>query len=171
MRKALNRTAHHSQRGQAIVEFALVLPVLCLLLVGMLFFARAYNLQQVLNGAAREGARAWAKNPAGGAWFQCGNMKCDSPDPTPEDTNFYRFVMPAVRNYIRDSGFADANVTFFTSQSGSAEQARIKEMVTTLDANNDQVTITIYYPYTLPVGGLGSFAQIFLRASCTMKRG
>jgi Flp pilus assembly protein TadG len=45
------------RRGQALVEFALVLPVMLLLVVGMLEFARAWNLHQVMTDAAREGAR------------------------------------------------------------------------------------------------------------------
>jgi Flp pilus assembly protein TadG len=44
-------------KGQALVEFALLLPVILLLLVGMLEFARAWNLHQVMTDAAREGAR------------------------------------------------------------------------------------------------------------------
>lgn len=44
-------------RGQATVEFALVLPVLLLLIVGVLEFARAWNLHQTLTDAVREGAR------------------------------------------------------------------------------------------------------------------
>ncbi|MBA3259719.1 MAG: pilus assembly protein [Gemmatimonadales bacterium] len=44
-------------RGQALVEFALILPVILLLVVGMLEFARAWNLHQVMTDAAREGAR------------------------------------------------------------------------------------------------------------------
>jgi Flp pilus assembly protein TadG len=45
------------RRGQAAVEFALVLPVLLLLIVGVLEFARAWNLHQTLTDAVREGAR------------------------------------------------------------------------------------------------------------------
>jgi Flp pilus assembly protein TadG len=45
------------RRGQAMVEMALILPVLLLLVVGMLEFARAWNAKQVITDAAREGAR------------------------------------------------------------------------------------------------------------------
>ena len=45
------------EAGQALVEFALILPVILLLVVGMLEFARAWNLHQVMTDAAREGAR------------------------------------------------------------------------------------------------------------------
>lgn len=45
------------ESGQAAVELALVLPVLLLLMVGILEFARAWNLHQVMTDAVREGAR------------------------------------------------------------------------------------------------------------------
>jgi hypothetical protein len=40
-----------------LVELALILPVILLLVVGMLEFARAWNLHQALTDATREGAR------------------------------------------------------------------------------------------------------------------
>lgn len=43
--------------GQALVEFALIVPLLLLIAVGVAEFGRAWNLQQVITGAAREGAR------------------------------------------------------------------------------------------------------------------
>ncbi|MBD0320749.1 MAG: pilus assembly protein [Gemmatimonadetes bacterium] len=44
--------------GQAVVEFALVAPILILLLVGIFEFGRAWSAHQALTDAAREGARA-----------------------------------------------------------------------------------------------------------------
>jgi Flp pilus assembly protein TadG len=52
-----NRRRRPGEQGQALVEFALILPVILLLVVGMLEFARAWNLHQVMTDAAREGAR------------------------------------------------------------------------------------------------------------------
>jgi Flp pilus assembly protein TadG len=46
-----------NRRGQATVELALVLPILLLIMVGMIEFARAWNLHQALTDAVREGAR------------------------------------------------------------------------------------------------------------------
>jgi Flp pilus assembly protein TadG len=47
-------------RGAIVVEFALILPLLLILLFGIIEFGRAYNTQIALQGAAREGARALA---------------------------------------------------------------------------------------------------------------
>jgi Flp pilus assembly protein TadG len=44
--------------GQAAVEFALVLPFLLILLIGIVEFGRAWNEHQVITDAAREAARA-----------------------------------------------------------------------------------------------------------------
>ena len=46
-----------SQRGTALVETALTLPILLLVSVGIFEFGRAYQTWQVLTNAAREGAR------------------------------------------------------------------------------------------------------------------
>ena len=48
------------ERGAAAVEFALVVPVLLVLVLGIAEFGRAYNIQTTLSGAAREGARVMA---------------------------------------------------------------------------------------------------------------
>lgn len=48
------------ERGAAAVEFALVVPLLLILVLGIAEFGRAYNVQTVLSGAAREGVRVMA---------------------------------------------------------------------------------------------------------------
>lgn len=48
------------ERGAAAVEFALVLPVLLLLVFGIVEFGRAYNIQTSVTAAARQGARVMA---------------------------------------------------------------------------------------------------------------
>jgi Flp pilus assembly protein TadG len=45
------------ERGQSLVEFALVIPVLLLLFMGILDFGRAIYAYNTLSNAAREGAR------------------------------------------------------------------------------------------------------------------
>lgn len=46
-----------AEAGQALVEFALVAPLLILLVIGLVEFGRAWNAFQVITDAAREGAR------------------------------------------------------------------------------------------------------------------
>ncbi len=45
------------QEGQALIEAALVIPLLLLIAVGIFEFGRAYQTWQILTNAAREGAR------------------------------------------------------------------------------------------------------------------
>ena len=46
-----------SDRGTALLEMALTLPLLLLVSIGIFEFGRAYQYQQVITNAAREGAR------------------------------------------------------------------------------------------------------------------
>ncbi len=45
------------RRGAAVVEFAIVAPVLLLLILGMIEYGRLVMVQQVITNATREGAR------------------------------------------------------------------------------------------------------------------
>lgn len=47
-----------NNRGQSLVEFALVLPVLTLLVFGIIDYGRLFNEFLVISHASREGARA-----------------------------------------------------------------------------------------------------------------
>jgi hypothetical protein len=44
-------------RGSELLEFAFTLPILMMLLLGIFWVARAYNLYETMTRAAREGAR------------------------------------------------------------------------------------------------------------------
>ena len=48
------------EHGAVAVEFALLAPVLIMLLLGIMEFGRAYNVQISLTNAAREGVRVMA---------------------------------------------------------------------------------------------------------------
>jgi Flp pilus assembly protein TadG len=52
--------SHKLQRGAAALEFALVFPVLLLILVGIIDFGMLMSTQSVVANAAREGARTAA---------------------------------------------------------------------------------------------------------------
>jgi Flp pilus assembly protein TadG len=71
MDRELSRTARKWEHrgGQALVEAAMVLPLLLLVLVGIMEIGRAWNIRQVVTHAAREGARAAA------VWHDSGEGK------------------------------------------------------------------------------------------------
>lgn len=50
------------ERGAVAVEFALLAPILIMLLLGIMEFGRVYNVQMSLTNAAREGVRSMAIN-------------------------------------------------------------------------------------------------------------
>lgn len=49
-----------TERGAVAVEFAILAPVLIMILMGIMEFGRVYNTQATLTNAAREGVRVMA---------------------------------------------------------------------------------------------------------------
>lgn len=60
------RNATATQRGAALVEFAIVLPLLLTLLMGIAEFGLLFYNKQVVTNASREGARAGIIQPNAG---------------------------------------------------------------------------------------------------------
>lgn len=76
MSLAPNRRSDSKSKGQSLVEFALILPVLALLLFALLDLGRAVYVYNTLANAARQGARVAAVNQ------NAGNGQCDPLDRT-----------------------------------------------------------------------------------------
>ncbi len=79
---AVIRRLTHDESGVALVEFALVLPILLVLLFGMLDFGKAFNYWIDETHLANEGAR-WAvvnKNPGSGTLQQYIQQQADTPE-------------------------------------------------------------------------------------------
>lgn len=163
-----------SEQGQAIVEFAMVMPILVILLMAVVFFAMGFNLQMVLNAAAREGAKAWASNRAGTSPCLPSDITLVDPyncDPTHPATDFNKTVVPLVRTYMKDNGYDGVNVVFekvrVTKKDLSAQ-----DWNQIIDSAEDatKVKLIIYYPYRIPTASL-DFTLITLKAEYTFKRG
>ncbi|MDQ3857317.1 MAG: pilus assembly protein [Actinomycetota bacterium] len=76
------RSPHDGEAGVALVEFALVLPLLLLLLFAVLDFGKAFNYWIDATHLANEGAR-WAvvdKNPGSGSLQQYIQQQADTPE-------------------------------------------------------------------------------------------
>src|SRR4030042_293998 len=52
-----NNTLHQHQRGQSMLEFALILPLMVLIIAGIFDLGRAFYGSITITNAAREGAR------------------------------------------------------------------------------------------------------------------
>jgi hypothetical protein len=77
-----SRSLHRCEAGVALVEFALVLPLLLVILFGMLDFGKAFNYWIDETHLANEGAR-WAvvnKNPGGGTLQEYIQQQADTPE-------------------------------------------------------------------------------------------
>lgn len=165
--RTFGRRAEH---GQAILEFAVVMPILIILLLGVVFFAMAFNLQMVLNAAAREGARRWASNRTD--TNPC-CATCTSPcDPTYGDSGFQKNVVPVIKKYISDNGYdAENNIIFETvkvTKSDLAPEEWNAEPTSIEDAT--KVKLVILYQFYLPTPGF-EIKAVLLRAEHTFKRG
>ncbi|MGH9432378.1 MAG: TadE family protein [Terriglobia bacterium] len=91
--------------GSEIVEVAAVIPLLLLLLIGIFWFGRAYNIYETINRAAREGARV-AVAPT---CAECGNSTASAAQ-----------VQAAVNGALSSSGLNPSQVQsfqFLTTQS------------------------------------------------------
>jgi Flp pilus assembly protein TadG len=78
----MRRSPYGSEAGVSLVEFALVLPLLLVLLLGMLDFGKAFNYWIDSTHLANEGAR-WAavdKNPGLGSLQNYIQQQADTPE-------------------------------------------------------------------------------------------
>ncbi|HOG89211.1 MAG TPA: TadE/TadG family type IV pilus assembly protein [Smithella sp.] len=128
-----------NERGVSAVEFALILPVLVLILFGIVEFGLILYNQQVITNASREGARA-------GILFA-------STRPTEQE------IKDVVANYT-----SDHLVTF---QNGTSSNPTVPTGPCTAFGSN--LTVTVTYQYTfLMLDNLG-FTGPNLTASTTMR--
>jgi len=93
-----------SAEGAALVEFAVSLPLLIVLVVGIYDFGAAFNMKQELNNALREGARFGAAQPT--------NDLSYPPGKAPASVDAIRYVVDSymVQAKINDCGLSSAPV-------------------------------------------------------------
>ncbi len=120
MRSATHATPRHRRAtrtpGQALVEFAIVIPIFMLLLTGMMEFGFAFGDRLTLGNASREGARV-------GSSLVSGNSAPCSGDPAGVDKSIIASVQ-----FILKSGGSDvrlANVSSIRIFKASSTGAQI----------------------------------------------
>lgn len=96
----LIRRGTRDERGVSSVEFALVLPLLLILMFGIIEFGLAWYSKQVVTNASREGARA------GIVWQ----------DPKMSDSE----ITAVVQNYLTQSGFTQPVTVTVTGAGGAS---------------------------------------------------
>ena len=98
-----------NQKGQALIETALIIPLLLLLVMGIFEFGRMMYMKNTLNNAARAGARAAAVTPKyvdvtttptglQAASAQLLNDNCDFPDNP--NSKVFQLVCDSIYNGI-----------------------------------------------------------------------
>ena len=145
------------------------MPVLILLLLGVVYFSMLFNLQMVMNGAAREGARAWARMP--GNTNPCCDG-CISPcDPDIGDNGFKRNVYPVIRKYLDDNGY-DSTQVITTLVYTYGDDLTPDAWNAVIDSAQDasKVKLTLVHFFFLPIGGT-DLLPVEIRASSTFKIG
>lgn len=144
----------HRQSGIATVEFAIVLPVLVMLLLGVTEIGRAMLRYNALTKAAQEGARYAA------AYALLGSTGAVNVDPQ---------LLTEVRNVVVFGNTAGAGRPVL----GGLQTAQVN----VVDLGGDQVRVDVSYPYqpllgpVLPNLGPGSSiaTSFVMQASVTMR--
>jgi len=119
-----------ADEGMAMVEFALVLPVLLAVLTGILQFGLMFNKYISLTDAARAGARQIALSRG-----QTGTNPCTAEETTLENNE------PTLNLTSASFNVSFSNAADTCSNPGSWNQG-------------DTVTFTIHMPYTFKVYGI-----------------
>ena len=98
--------ANVGHQGQGLVEFAIVVPVFLLLLLGMLEFGLAFTHNQALEYATREGARVGAALANGGGPLGC---SAGPPIQSPNASTVDPLIIAAVERVLDSPGSPIAN--------------------------------------------------------------
>lgn len=117
--------------GAQLLEFALVLPVLLVFVIGIIQFAGAYNLKQKMANGAREGARIAINNPLT-------DSSCTSVTPCA-----IQATANAVANYMTNAGVDSSCI----SPSAPTSTGPGTETYTYTCANGISITIDRSYIY------------------------
>ncbi len=95
-----------SDRGASAVEFALVVPLVLMIVFGTINFGFVFSQQSTLNNGVREGARrAVVNDPFNGASATANPRKCDG-------------IITSIKNQLSGLGLNPANVQVKVTQDG-----------------------------------------------------
>ena len=167
-------TRHDRSRGQAMVEFALVIPVFILLMVSLFDFGRVIWVNDTLASAAREAVRFAIVHggtessscpvgpPSATAVVPPASSACPYPSPS-------RQAIKDVANKWAAGTSADVTVSVcygvVTTCAGDADQVVTPAPT---NARGTQVTVTVTSVVELSIPSLVGFDGFSLQATSTM---
>ena len=143
-----------------LLEFALALPIILVMVVGLLDFAHAYSLKQKLANAAREGARVGGSE--------------STLDTTTANPQTVQAIKDDVTTYLQDAGINTSFIgttlswtvsptstgTYYTTSGGVNYGLKIERNVPITYTNPNDASlvtvsatrVTLYYPYDWTFG-------------------
>lgn len=140
--------------GAELLEFALALPLILVMVVGLLDFARAYNIKQKLANAVREGVRYQA--------VEVGDLNSSSPTSVPtlkDDVVNYLTNANVNTSFIGTTlsytGPPTCTGTWYTTKSGVSYGLKVERCVSIADSSSTSIPatrVTLYYPYDWTFG-------------------
>ncbi|WP_299979360.1 TadE/TadG family type IV pilus assembly protein [Desulfobacula sp.] len=139
-----------NQRGGAAVEFAIVLPVLALILFGTIDFALLFYNKQVLTNASREGARAA---------IIASNWVDEDEDGIPDDINDIADFQKIVGDYC--VGLINL---------GGANELDPTQITVVSDSVNFFITVTVPYNYEHLFSGITGFDDTTITGKTVMRQ-
>lgn len=144
MRKVHNIPKGRGRGGQAVVEFALVLPLFVMLVFGALEFGRAYYCVHLLTNAAREGARTGSLP---------GKLESD--------------VEASVDNFLNSAGLSGSwSTTVVVTDPDGTERSGLSSA-----QESDSVDVTVSYDFTVLSGSVvpGFSGTVPLSGQCAFR--
>lgn len=166
-----------SAEGAQLLEFALAMPLLLVLVVGIIDFGGAYNLKQILNNGAREGARY--------AVSQSSNNLDETSTATPNEATA---IGKVVANYLTNAGVTQCTIgapsiattstsaatyTYTSSSTGcSSFKLRVDrdDRVPNGTATIISTHVTLTYPWTWNLGRIiGQTSPTTISTDCVME--
>jgi Flp pilus assembly protein TadG len=191
MMKLFGGAGAKRQRGQSMVEFAMVLPVLAIMLSAILEFGLAVDADLGLEAASREGARVAASLGNDGSQGVCPNTMADDAT-TGVDATIVQTVatslsgagvdLSTVKVWIYGAAAnGSANTAInkyawsgasFTSTNGHPYAACGRHDGTFAGGNYDTIAVQIQMTYTSNTGLLAIFSSgLPMTATCVMPIG
>lgn len=168
------------ERGQSLVEFAMIVPVFLLLLLGMTEFGFVFSHHLTLEYATREGARAGAALAAGnGSTVPCANVDgyviaavqrvltspgSQVPPAAVSQIRIYRSdtagnqMGSSVNVWVPGSSTAADGTSLLFAQSGGTGWNACSRNNTTANPDSIGIYLSYTYAYITPLGGLLGFA-------------
>ncbi len=150
MIKGSNRTLNNGHHGQSLIEFALILPLMVLVIVGIFELGRAFFSYIAISNAAREGVRMYTFMP---------------------DTTTYDQMIQTVSTEIGSSTVVDSSrISSIVIDCGSTYSIVVVSTAGLASCPNEQpVRVTVTYLHDLILGAF--FSQpITIRRSVEMMK-